>query len=73
VTGVVIGGTSGVTFAEAKLTYGQGATKPGGFEMTVTKSPQGYLLTTQSMIPATAAKYCSSTQGYGVAEVVVPR
>ena len=56
VTGVVVGGTSGFTFDEAKLTYGQGATKPGGFEMTVTKSPQGYLLTTQSMIPASAAK-----------------
>jgi hypothetical protein len=56
VTGVVVGGTSGFTFEEAKLTYGQGATKPGGFEMTVTKSPQGYLLTTQSMVPATAAK-----------------
>jgi hypothetical protein len=55
-TGVVVGGTSGFAFDEAKLTYGQGATKPGGFEMTVTKSPQGYLLTSQSMIPASAAK-----------------
>jgi hypothetical protein len=56
VTGVVVGGPSGFAFDEAKLTYGQGATKPGGFEMTVTKSPQGYLLTSQSMIPASAAK-----------------
>jgi hypothetical protein len=56
VTGVVVGGTSGVTFDEAKLTYGKGATQPGGFEMTVTKSPQGYLLTTQSVIPASTAK-----------------
>jgi hypothetical protein len=55
-TGVVVGGAGGFTFDEAKLTYGQGAAKPGGFEMTVTKSPQGYLLTTQSMIPASAAK-----------------
>jgi hypothetical protein len=56
VTGVGVGGTSGFTFDEAKLIYGQGATKPGGFEMTVTKSPQGYLLTTQSMMPAATAK-----------------
>jgi hypothetical protein len=56
VTGVVVGGTSGVTFEEAKLIYGKGATQPGGFEMTATKTPQGYLLTTQSMIPATATK-----------------
>jgi hypothetical protein len=56
VTGVVVGGTSGFTFDEAKLTYGQGAAKPGGFEMTVTKSPQGYMLSTQSMIPASTAK-----------------
>ena len=56
VTGVVVGGTSGVTFEEAKLIYGQGATQPGGFEVTATKTPQGYLVTTQSMIPASAAK-----------------
>jgi hypothetical protein len=56
VTGVAVGGPSGFTFDEAKLIYGQGAAKPGGFEMTVTKSPQGYLLTTQSMMPAATAK-----------------
>jgi hypothetical protein len=56
VTGVVVGGTSGFTFDEATLKYGKGASQPGGFEMTVTKSPQGYLLTTQTMIPASAAK-----------------
>jgi hypothetical protein len=55
-TGVTVGGAGGFAFEEAKLTYGQGAAQPGGFEMTVTKSPQGYLLTTQSMIPASAAK-----------------
>jgi hypothetical protein len=56
VTGVVVGGTTGFTFDEAKLTYGKGASQSGGFEMTVTKSPQGYLVTTQTMIPASAAK-----------------
>jgi hypothetical protein len=55
VTGVVVGGTAGFTFEEAKLTYGQ-CVQQGGFEMTVTKSPQGYLVTTQTMIPASAAK-----------------
>jgi hypothetical protein len=55
VTGVVVGSTAGFTFDEAKLTYGQ-PSQPGGFEMTVTNSPQGYLVTTQTMIPASAAK-----------------
>jgi hypothetical protein len=56
VSGVTLTNTSGITFEEAKLTYGKGATQPGGFEMTATKTPQGYLLTTQSMIPTAAAK-----------------
>jgi hypothetical protein len=55
VTGVVVGATAGFTFDKAKLTYGQ-PSQPGGFEMTVTKNPQGYLVTTQTMIPASAAK-----------------
>lgn len=55
-TGVIVGGATGFTFDEAKLTYGKGASQPGGFEMTVTKSPQGYVVSTQTLIPASAAR-----------------
>lgn len=55
VSGVGVGGGSGFTFDEAKLTQTD-KSGAGGFEMVVTKTPQGYVLQTTSLIPVAASK-----------------
>jgi|GEM_PF-993243 len=57
-TGVVLGGSAGFAFDQAKITYlpGQNAqdvSAAGGFQMTITRNGDaGYVLTTTTMIPA---------------------
>jgi hypothetical protein len=56
-TGVTIGAGGGMTFDEAQVTFmpnegGQPA--PGAFQMTMTKSDAGYILTTTSLLPIAA-------------------
>jgi len=47
-TGVTVGAGGGMTFDEAKVTGGD------GFQMTMTKSDAGYVLTTTSLLPMAA-------------------
>ena len=54
-TGVTVGAGGGMTFDEAKVTYQPGADPAaGGFQMTMTKSDAGYILTTTSLLPIVA-------------------
>ena len=58
-TGVVVGGDSGFTFDQAKITYtpdaGSSGTKnANNFQMTVTRADAGYIVTTSTMIPVAA-------------------
>ena len=44
-----------MTFDEAKITYHPArSAAPGGFQMTMTKSDAGYILTTTSLLPIAA-------------------
>jgi len=57
-TGVTIGAGGGFAFDEAQVTYlpsdGNGKLTAGAFQMTMTKSDAGYILTTQSLLPIAA-------------------
>ena len=56
-TGVTIGAGGGMTFDEAQITYlpgEEGQPSPGAFQMTMTKSDAGYVLTTTSLLPIAA-------------------
>jgi hypothetical protein len=55
-SGVAMGGGSGFTFDQAKITQAGDGSGTGGFEMLVTKTPQGYVLQTTSLIPVAASK-----------------
>ena len=54
-TGVTVGGGGGFAFDEAQLTYqpsnASGQPAAGAFQMTMTKTDAGYVLTTQSLLP----------------------
>ena len=46
-----------MTFDEAQITYlpgAEGQPAPGAFQMTMTKSDAGYILTTTSLLPIAA-------------------
>jgi hypothetical protein len=54
---VTIGAGGGVTFDQAQVTYlpnDGGQPKPGAFQMTMTKTDAGYVLTTASLLPIAA-------------------
>ena len=56
-TGVTIGAGGGMTFDEAQVTFmpgEDGQPAPGAFQMTMTKSDAGYVLTTTSLLPIAA-------------------
>ncbi len=57
-TGVTVGAGGGFAFDEAQVTYmpgnGSGQPAPGAFQLTMTKSDAGYILTTQSLLPIAA-------------------
>jgi len=57
-TGVTIGAGGGFAFDEAQVTFmpGKDGSQPaaGGFQMTMTKSDAGYILTTTSLLPIAA-------------------
>jgi len=59
-TGVTVGAGGGFAFDEAQITYlpqnGDGQVVAGAFQMTMTKSDAGYILTTQSLLPIAARK-----------------
>jgi hypothetical protein len=59
-TGVTVGAGGGFAFDEAQITYlpqgGDGQIVAGAFQMTMTKSDAGYILTTQSLLPIAARK-----------------
>ncbi len=56
VNGVVVGGTAGFAFDQAKISYGPGGSRPSGFEMTVTRSSAGYVMTTTTILPVAVSK-----------------
>jgi hypothetical protein len=57
-SGVTVGAGGGMTFDEAKVTYApsnaNGQPAAGAFQMTMTKSDAGYVLTTTSLLPIAA-------------------
>ncbi len=56
VNGVVVGGTAGFAFDQAKISYGPGGSRPSGFELTVTRSDAGYVMTTTTILPVAVSK-----------------
>lgn len=55
VTGVVASTTAGLSFEQAKLTYGA-SSGSGGFQATITHTDAGYVLTTTTVLSAVASK-----------------
>jgi hypothetical protein len=55
-SGVAMGGGSRFSFDQAKLTQAGDKSGAGGFEMLVTRTPQGYVLQTTSLIPVATSK-----------------
>jgi hypothetical protein len=55
VTALVVSNTAGVVFDQAKVSYGPSSPNASGFEMMVTRSKAGYVLTTTTVIPAVTA------------------
>jgi len=56
-TGVTVGAGGGMTFDEAQITFMPnegGQPTPGAFQMTMTKTDAGYVLTTASLLPIAA-------------------
>jgi hypothetical protein len=55
-SGVAMGGSGGFTFDQAKITQAGSKSGAGGFEMLVTRTPQGYVLQTTSLIPVATSR-----------------
>lgn len=55
VMGVVVGGTAGFAFDQAKVSYAPDGARASGFEMVVTRSNAGYVLTTTTVLPVAMA------------------
>lgn len=55
-SGVAVGGTSGFSFEQARLTQAGDGQGNGGFEMLMTRTPQGYVVQTVSLIPVATSR-----------------